>query len=60
MENVMLTIKSLMFLALELSVFVVIGAVLVAGLYQIVRDKVRESRRRDQVASEAVGHWRAA
>ena len=60
MENVMLTIKSLMFLALELSVFVVIGAVLVAGLYQIVRDKVRESRRRDQVASEAAGHWRAA
>ena len=49
MENVMLAIKYLMFLALELSVFVVIGAVLVAGLYQIVRDKVRESRLLDQV-----------
>lgn len=60
MESVMLTIKYLMFLALELFVFVVIGAVLVAGLYQIVRDKVRESRRRDQVAPEAAGHRRAA
>jgi len=60
MENIMLTIKYLMFLALELSVFVVIGAVLVAGLYQIVRDKVRESRRRDQVAPEAAGHRGAA
>ncbi len=45
----MLAIKYLLFLALELSVFVVIGAVLVAGLYQIVRDKVRESRRLDQI-----------
>ena len=60
MENVLLTIKSLMFLALELSVFVVIGAVLVAGLYQIVRDKVRESRRRDQVAPEAAEYRRVA
>ena len=49
MENVMLAIKHLMFLALELSVFVMIGAVLVAGLYQLVRDKVRESRLLDQV-----------
>jgi len=49
MENVMLAIKYLMFLALELSVFGVIGAVLVVGLYQIVRDKVRESRLLDQV-----------
>jgi len=45
----MLAIKYLLFLALELSVFVVIGAVLVAGLYQIVRDKVRESQRLDQI-----------
>ncbi len=53
MENVMLTIKYLMFLFMEVSVFVVIGAVLVAGLYQIVRDKVRESRQVDQVAPAA-------
>ena len=58
MENVMLAIKYLMFLALELSVFVVIGAVLVAGLYQLVRDKVRESRLLDQVGqtTHAVRH----
>ena len=58
MENVMLTIKSLMFLFMEISVFVVIGAVLVAGLYQIVRDKVRESRLFDQVGqtSHAARH----
>ncbi len=53
MENVMLAIKLLLFLALELSVFVVIGAVLVVGLYQIVRDKVRESQCFDQVAPTA-------
>ena len=56
MENVMLTIKYLMFAALELSVFIVIGAVLVAGLYQIVQNKVRESRRRDKIAPEATGY----
>ena len=33
MENIMLTLKYLIFLVLELSVFVVIGASLVAGLY---------------------------
>ena len=55
MENVMLAIKFLLFLALELSVFVVIGAVLIAGLYQIVRDKVRESQRFDQVTPAAHG-----
>ena len=60
MENIMLTLKSLIFLALELSVFVVIGAALVAGLYQIVQDKVRESRHRDQVTPEAGGHQPAA
>jgi Na+-translocating ferredoxin:NAD+ oxidoreductase RnfG subunit len=60
MENIMLTLKSLIFLALELSVFVVMGAALVAGLYQIVQDKVRESRRRDQVAPEARRHQPAA
>ncbi len=53
MENLMLAIKSLMFVALEVSVFVVIGAVLVLGLYQIVRDKVRESRHTDQIAPAA-------
>jgi hypothetical protein len=53
MDKVMLAIKYLEFLALELAVFGVMGTVLIAGLYQIVRDKVRESRRRDQVAQAA-------
>lgn len=51
--DTMLNIKFLEFLALELSVLGAIGAVLVAGLYQIVRDKVRGSRRRDQIAPAA-------
>lgn len=51
-ETIMLSIKYIMFLAMELFVFAVIGAVLVAGLYHIVRDKVQEARRQDQVAPE--------
>jgi Na+-translocating ferredoxin:NAD+ oxidoreductase RnfG subunit len=53
MDTVMLSIKFLLFFALEFAVLAVIGAVLVAGLYQIVRDKVRESRRQDQIAPES-------
>jgi len=50
MENVMLAIKQFMFMAMELAVFGVFGLVLAAGLYQIVRDKVLEARRRDHIA----------
>jgi Na+-translocating ferredoxin:NAD+ oxidoreductase RnfG subunit len=52
MENMMLFVKFLLFFGLEFTVVAIIGAVLVAGLYQIVRDKVRESRRQDQIAPE--------
>ena len=52
MESIMLGVKFLLFFALEFTVLIVIGAVLIAGVYQIVRDKVRESRRQDQVAPE--------
>ena len=52
MDSIMLTIKFGVFLALELFVFGVLGAALIAGLYQVVRDKVRESRRLDGVAPE--------
>jgi hypothetical protein len=55
MDNIMLIVKFLLFFALEFSVLVVIGVILIAGLYQIVRDKVRESRRRDQIAPESTG-----
>jgi len=40
------------FFALELFVLSVLGAALIAGLYQVVQDKVRESRRLDGVAPE--------
>jgi hypothetical protein len=53
METTMLDIKFLLFLAMEASVVAVIGAVLIAGLYQIVRDKILESRRLDKLAPEA-------
>jgi hypothetical protein len=52
METMMLGIKYVVFLALEVFVFAVMGAVLIAGLYQIVRDKIRESRRLDEVGLE--------
>jgi hypothetical protein len=44
-----LTIKFVVFLALELFVLGALGAALMAGVHQIVRDKVRESRRLDGV-----------
>jgi len=52
MESIMLTIKFIMFLAMEVIVLAVIAGVLIAGLYQIVRDRVLESRRRDQITPE--------
>ncbi len=48
----MLTVKFVLFLAMELFVLGVMGAVLIAGLYQIVQDKIRESRRLDGIAPE--------
>ena len=53
MENIMLTVKFVLFLAMELFVIGVLGAVLIAGLYQIVRDRVRESRRLDGMVPKA-------
>lgn len=54
MDGIMLTIKELLFLALELIVVGVAGAALVLGVYQIVRDGVRASRRVDEVAPDLV------
>lgn len=53
MENIMLTVKFVLFLAMELFVIGALGAVLIAGLYRIVRDKVRESRRLDGVVPDS-------
>jgi len=52
MENVFLAIKFVLLLAMELFVIGAVGAVLIAGLYQIVRDRIRESRLLDQIPQE--------
>jgi hypothetical protein len=52
METVMLTLKYIEFVVMELSVVAIFGGVLVAGLYQIVRDKVRAARQGDEFASK--------
>ncbi|MDH7485830.1 MAG: hypothetical protein QHJ81_06080 [Anaerolineae bacterium] len=43
-ETIMLGIKFAMFLAMEVFVFAVMAAVLIAGLYQLIRNKVRQTR----------------
>lgn len=52
MEATMLGVKYMLFLSLEVFVFAVMGAALLAGLYQIVRDRIRESRRLEEVTGE--------
>ena len=41
---VMETIKFVMFYGLEIVVVALVGITLFAGLYQLIRDKVRQSR----------------
>jgi uncharacterized membrane protein (DUF106 family) len=53
METTMLNIKFLLFLAMEAFVVAVVVAALIAGLYQIIRDKILESRRLDKLVPEA-------
>ena len=53
MDSIMLTVKFVIFFALELFVLSVLVAALIAGLYQVVQDKIRESRRLDGVTPEA-------
>lgn len=52
MENIFLAIKYVAFAAMELSVLAIVGAAVAVGVYQVVRDKVRESRQHDQVAPQ--------
>ena len=54
MENVMWTAKFVMFLIMEAFVVGVVGTVLIAGVYEIVREKIRESRILDEVVSETL------
>jgi type II secretory pathway component PulK len=40
--------------AMEVLAIAVVGTIVVAGLYQIVRDRIRESRKLDEVAQETL------
>ena len=53
MESVMLTVKFAIFLAMEVFVVATMVGALILGVYQIVKDKVRESRRLDEIAPES-------
>jgi ABC-type proline/glycine betaine transport system permease subunit len=52
MESVMLTIKFAIFLAMEVFVVATMVGALILGVYQIVKDKIRESRRLDEIVPE--------
>ena len=54
MESIMLTVKFALFLAMEVFVVATLVGALIVGLYQVVRDKVRESRRLDEVVPETL------
>jgi type II secretory pathway component PulK len=42
------------FAAMEVLAIAVVGTIVVVGLYQIVRDRIRESRKLDEVAQETL------
>lgn len=44
MENVLLTVKSVLFLVMELLVVGTAGTALIAGLYQVARESIRRRR----------------
>jgi hypothetical protein len=50
MESTILTVKFVMFLAMELFVISTLGAALIAGLVQVIKSKVSESRYLDEIA----------
>lgn len=51
-ETVMLSAKYVMFLAMELFVFALFGAILVAGLHKMVQDKIEKMRQLDEIVPE--------
>jgi hypothetical protein len=44
MESIMLAVKFVLFYGMQAVVIAVVGVTLIAGLYQLVRDKVRAAR----------------
>ncbi|MDH7485834.1 MAG: hypothetical protein QHJ81_06100 [Anaerolineae bacterium] len=51
MESTALTVKFVLLLALEVFVVATVGAVLILGLYRMVREKARRSLHLDEVAA---------
>jgi NADH:ubiquinone oxidoreductase subunit F (NADH-binding) len=50
MENILFALKGIEFLVIEALVIAAVAAVLIAGVYEVVRAKVQEARRRDRIA----------
>jgi Na+-translocating ferredoxin:NAD+ oxidoreductase RnfG subunit len=50
MESILFTLKQFEFLMLQVLVFAAVAAVLIGGVYEVVRIKVQEARRRDRIA----------
>lgn len=58
MENIMITIKYIILAVMEFAIIAMFVAVLVAAVYQIVRDKVLQSRRQDGLAQDSGKEFR--
>ena len=52
METVISNARGLVLFALEAFVIAAVGTVVIGGLWQVVRDAIRESRRLDEVTQE--------
>ena len=52
MESVMLTVKFALFLAMEIFVVAMFAGVLILALYQIIKERILESRRLDEIVPE--------
>jgi len=53
MEELVLTVKFVALYALEVFVVAVVGAALVVGLYQVVRNRIRAAAPESRVAAPA-------
>jgi Na+-translocating ferredoxin:NAD+ oxidoreductase RnfG subunit len=50
MENILFALKQVEFLAFQVLVFAAVAAVLIGGVYEVVRAKVEEARRSDRIS----------
>lgn len=54
MESIFLTVKFVLFLAMEIFVVATVVGAMILGLYEVVKNRVRESRILDQVTPETL------